>query len=189
MARTTTTPERPRVPAHVQLLLEFTNSVDNEEQTDDLTTPAELTAWLHERDLAPDRPRATTADLGFARELRDAMRDALRAHHEGGEDAAALDELAARLPLRLDHTAGHPDLRPAGTGVRGGLAWLAVAVARAGADDTWRRIKICALDECQWAFFDASKNRSRTWCEWGCGNKVKTRNYRARRGGPVPIEP
>jgi predicted RNA-binding Zn ribbon-like protein len=39
----------------------------------------------------------------------------------------------------------------------------------------------CAADYCAWAFFDATKNRSRAWCEWGCGNRVKTRNYRARR--------
>jgi len=58
---------------------------------------------------------------------------------------------------------------------------MLVAVADAAADDSWRRLKICAFDECQWAFYDHSKNRSRTWCEWGCGNKVKTRNYRARR--------
>jgi len=29
--------------------------------------------------------------------------------------------------------------------------------------------------------FDTTKNRSRAWCEWGCGNKAKTRNYRARK--------
>ena len=58
-----------------------------------------------------------------------------------------------------------------------------VDLFQAAADDSWRRLKICAFDECQWAFYDHSKNRSRTWCEWGCGNKVKTRNYRARQRG------
>ncbi|HTE72674.1 MAG TPA: CGNR zinc finger domain-containing protein [Actinomycetes bacterium] len=28
---------------------------------------------------------------------------------------------------------------------------------------------------------DQTKNRSRAWCEWGCGNKAKTRAYRARK--------
>ena len=50
-----------------------------------------------------------------------------------------------------------------------------------GAVVTWERLKICPADECGWAFFDASKNQSRNWCEWGCGNRAKTRNYRARR--------
>jgi predicted RNA-binding Zn ribbon-like protein len=74
-----------------------------------------------------------------------------------------------------------PALEPVDYGVRGALALLLVAVADAAADDSLRRLKICAFDECHWAFYHHSKNRSRTWCEWGCGNKVKTRNYRARR--------
>jgi predicted RNA-binding Zn ribbon-like protein len=57
-----------------------------------------------------------------------------------------------------------------------------VAVAEAVADQTWQRLKICRADDCQWAYFDASKNRSKTWCAMGsCGNREKTRNYRARR--------
>jgi predicted RNA-binding Zn ribbon-like protein len=66
-------------------------------------------------------------------------------------------------------------------GVRGALSQLLVAANRATGDGTWARVKICAADDCAWAFFDATKNRSRAWCEWGCGNRVKTRNYRARR--------
>ena len=45
----------------------------------------------------------------------------------------------------------------------------------------WWRLKICASDECEWAYYDHSKNRSRSYCEYGCGNKLKTRAYRARR--------
>lgn len=173
----------PAAPPHVERLLAFTNSVDNEEQTDDLTTTAELSSWLHDHDLTEHRTRATSADLHLARDLRDALRDSLRAHHDGRHDAAALDRLAAGLPLRLEHTSDGPGLRPVEAGTRGGLAWILVAVTQAAADDSWRRLKICAFDECQWAFYDHSKNRSRTWCEWGCGNKVKTRNYRARQRG------
>jgi predicted RNA-binding Zn ribbon-like protein len=43
-------------------------------------------------------------------------------------------------------------------------------------------MKACADDECEWAFYDSSKNRSRTWCSMEvCGNRAKTRAYRARR--------
>ena len=45
---------------------------------------------------------------------------------------------------------------------------------------TWWRLKICASDECEWAYYDHSKNRSRQWCEYGCGNRIKSRNFRAR---------
>jgi predicted RNA-binding Zn ribbon-like protein len=63
---------------------------------------------------------------------------------------------------------------------------LLIAVQAAVADGTWKRLKICADDECGWAFFDASKNQSRNWCEWGCGNRAKTRSYRARRRASAP---
>jgi predicted RNA-binding Zn ribbon-like protein len=168
-------------PPHVERLLAFTNSVDHEDQTDDLTTPAELVAWLRTQGLLEGSAEATTAELALARDLRDAVRDAMRAHHDGRSAPASLDRLAAQLPLRLDHTTGGPGLRPVADGVQGGLSWLIVAVTRAAADGSWERLKICDFDECQWAFYDASKNRSRHWCEWGCGNVVKTRNYRARR--------
>jgi predicted RNA-binding Zn ribbon-like protein len=167
-------------PGHVELLLAFTNSVDAEEQTDDITTPAELTQWLVGRGLL-DHGRAAAADLARARRLRDALRDAMRGHHDGVWHAHALDEMAADFPVVLDCSGEPPRLRPAREGVSGALARLLIAVSTAAADDTWRRLKICAADDCQWAFFDASKNRSRTWCEWGCGNKAKTRSYRARR--------
>ena len=48
------------------------------------------------------------------------------------------------------------------------------------ADGTWRRLKICADHECDWAYYDASKNRARNWCEYGCGNRAKVRAYRQR---------
>jgi predicted RNA-binding Zn ribbon-like protein len=171
----------PDATVHTDLLLSFVNSVDNEEQTDDLTTPAELSAWLEDHGLGAARPRASTTDLAFARRLRDALREAMKAHHDGTADSTVLDELAADLPVVLDLTGPAPGLRPATGGVRGALAGLMVAVAGTGADGTWDRLKICASDECQWAFFDASKNQSRTWCEWGCGNRAKTRSYRSRR--------
>jgi predicted RNA-binding Zn ribbon-like protein len=67
-------------------------------------------------------------------------------------------------------------------GVRGGLALLAAAVVASTADRSWERLKICAEDSCQWAFLDSSKNRSKHWCSMQeCGNRSKTRAYRARR--------
>ena len=172
----------PAAPPHVERLLAFTNSVDNEEQTDDLTTTAELSSWLHDHDLTGHRTRATSADLHLARDLRDALRDSLRAHHDGRHDAAALDRLAAGLPLRLEHTSDGPGLRPVEAGTRGGLAWILVAVTQAAADDSWRRLKICAFDECQWAFYDHSKNRSSHWCSMAvCGQREKNRRAYRRR--------
>jgi len=47
---------------------------------------------------------------------------------------------------------------------------------------TWSRLKVCPADDCQWAFYDHSKNRSGTWCSMKvCGNRAKVRRYRERR--------
>jgi predicted RNA-binding Zn ribbon-like protein len=68
-------------------------------------------------------------------------------------------------------------------GVRGALAAIAASVTGA----SWNRLKVCAEDTCQWAFVDASRNRSRSWCSMRvCGNRTKTRAYRARKQGSRP---
>jgi hypothetical protein len=95
---------------------------------------------------------------------------------------SGLATAAANLPLRLAESAGNPVLVPVEGGVRGGLAVLAAAVVASTADRSWERLKICAEDSCQWAFLDSSKNRSKHWCSMQeCGNRAKTRAYRARR--------
>jgi predicted RNA-binding Zn ribbon-like protein len=98
-----------------------------------------------------------------------------------GAPGPALDDVAAALPLRLVVGADGPALAPVQDGVRGALALLPVAVNETVADGTWDRLKICSADDCRWAYLDQTKNRSRAWCEWGCGNKAKTRAYRARK--------
>lgn len=172
------------VPEHVELLLAFVNSLDEDEGTDELTTAAELGRWVHAHGLAQRVPRAGAADLALALRLRAALHAAFVGHHDG-RTGGDLDAAAAELPLRLVLGPDGPRLVPVATGVRGALSHVLVAVASATADGTWGRLKICASSECRWAYFDSSKNRSRAWCEWGCGNRIKTRRYRARRAGAV----
>jgi hypothetical protein len=46
------------------------------------------------------------------------------------------------------------------------------------------RVRECAGERCDWLFLDASRNRSRRWCDMAaCGNRAKAqRNYARRRG-------
>jgi predicted RNA-binding Zn ribbon-like protein len=92
----------------------------------------------------------------------------------------ALSQELRELPVALDWRDGRPILVATGSGVRGALARIGLAVHEAAVRDLWWRLKICASDDCEWAYYDNSKNRSRNWCEYGCGNKLKTRAYRAR---------
>ncbi len=55
-------------------------------------------------------------------------------------------------------------------------------------EGTWSRLKACAAEDCQFAFYDHSKNRSGHWCTMAeCGNRAKVRSYRARQAPPVAV--
>jgi predicted RNA-binding Zn ribbon-like protein len=172
-----------------ELVRDFANTVDIEDGIDELESPAGLTEWLRDHRLLV-RGSADRSALDLARRLRDEIRHALDDHHDGVERAyPRLDRIVSNLPLRLTFPAGDPVLVPAADGVRGALGQVVVAMARAEADGSWQRLKLCREDTCQWAFLDTSKNRSRTWCSMGiCGNRSKTRAYRARQRPDVSAD-
>ncbi len=170
-------------PEHVTLLREFANTVDVSEGSDLLSDVSGLTRWLRDQGLLGRGTPATDADLQLAVRLRDGLRERMTANGDGSNAGSKpLDQATAQIPLRLSFAGDVPRLVPGGTAGQAALGQVLVAVAEAVADQTWQRLKICRADDCQWAYFDASKNRSKTWCAMGaCGNREKTRNYRARR--------
>jgi predicted RNA-binding Zn ribbon-like protein len=171
----------PVVPADVGVVRDFVNTTDRELDTDDLTTPAELAAYLARVGLMAKKSRASADDLALARELRAGLRSALELNHAGASAAVPqLDSALDRLPLELRWSGDRVALAPMEQGVRGALARVAIAMSNAVADGIWWRLKICSSDECEWAFYDKSKNRSARWCEYGCGDKLKMRAYRSR---------
>jgi predicted RNA-binding Zn ribbon-like protein len=161
---------------------DFVNTTDHETGVDELTSQAGLVRYLVREGLLPGSGRASVDDLALAHRLRTGLRAALAANHDGATQAAPELARALRdLPVALDWTDAGPTLRTTVGGVRGALAQIGLAAQQAANEGLWWRLKICSLDECQWAYYDHSKNQSRSWCEYGCGNVVKTRAYRARR--------
>lgn len=172
---------RPEVPAPVAVVRDFINTTDHETGADELTTTTQLQRYLSTEGLLTASSRATSEDLALARRLRSALRRSLEQNHDGGQ--APLPELSTalgELRVGLDWSDDGPVLVPAARGVSGALAMIGIATHRAATEGRWWRMKICSSDECEWAYYDHSKNRSRQWCEYGCGNRVKTRAYRAR---------
>jgi predicted RNA-binding Zn ribbon-like protein len=174
-------------PGALALVQAFINTVDLlEVDREQLSDAASLSAWFTDRDLIePDTP-VSTRDLQRALELREALRAFLIANAGGQLDPDALAvvnravEAADLTPtFASDATAS---LQPKNGGVDGALGTLLAIVFAAMADGSWSRLKACRYYPCRWAYYDASKNRSGTWCSMSsCGNKVKTRAYRARR--------
>jgi predicted RNA-binding Zn ribbon-like protein len=73
-------------------------------------------------------------------------------------------------------------------GQRHASAEVALAFAALIAGDGWRRVKACRNPHCRWAYYDASRNRSRRWCDAAeCGNVMKVRAFRKRRDENVNI--
>jgi len=173
-----------RAPGELELVRQFVNTFDLEDGDEKLATTEALTEWLDEHGLDPD-PRPTAPDLDRAVRVREALRGFLLANNGRPLPAGAAEELesaADRVSVRLDVAAdGRVSLRPGGGGADGLIARLLGIVARAQIEGTWARLKACPDETCAWAFYDESRNSSRTWCSMGvCGNRAKTRRYRSK---------
>jgi predicted RNA-binding Zn ribbon-like protein len=174
-------------PHELELVIHFVNTLDVESGTDELASAAAVAEWLRERQLlADDAPAPGEQEREQAIRLREALRTLMLAHN--GAEAATGDALAllertareGRLGVRFNAD-GSVDLTPEADGFAAALARLLAPVARGIDDGSWRRVKACRAEDCRWAFYDRSRNRSGVWCEMAvCGNRTKVRAYRER---------
>ena len=169
-------------PEPLRFVQRFVNTVNLESGEDWLAT------WFEDEGVA-----TTAGDLERARVVREAIRELLyannrqrsRATRTGGADRGG------RRGGALDRPPGRrsPSARPASTAPSGACSrWSTLAML----DGTWPRLKCCRNHHCRWSFYDYSKNRSASWCSMQlCGNRTKTRAYRARRPrgslGPIGL--
>ena len=169
-----------------ELIRDFVNTLHKDPHGDEesLTGAAALAEWLSRHGLLAGG-RATSADLGRAVELREALRLLLLANNDVEIDTnsawAVLDRVARRGRVELRFAADVPALEPAAAGVAGALGHLVAAVHAAVADGSWCRLKACRAEDCEWAFIDHARNQSRAWCSMrSCGNREKARAFRRR---------
>jgi predicted RNA-binding Zn ribbon-like protein len=150
--------------------------------------PAALADWLAAHRLGPAGTKLGKTDLERAIELREALREALLTNNSEPLPPTTVDRLndaLAGVSLRVrvadDCTI---DLEPGGEGLDAALARIASIVREAMLSGEWSRLKVCPADDCLWAFYDKSRNRSRTWCRMeDCGNRAKVRAFRERHTG------
>ena len=180
------------------LLIGFLNTLHLPDDTDRLagSTPDQWLAdgrrdWGRSVD-APEHTGPDPRNLARLRALREGLRPLTRPPAEIGAAESRLianaDRVLSSVPMRLAlprHSDAMPTLVPAGaaTTYTAQITAVASALLCSRADGSFTRIKTCARPQCRWAFYDISKNRSRRWCSMeGCGNLMKNRDYRARRG-------
>jgi predicted RNA-binding Zn ribbon-like protein len=164
---------------------EFLNTHEHEDQHEQFTTPSVLERWMRGHGLSPGA-QLDEVDLADAIRFREALRGLLFVNNGAPLERETIEVLRAsaadgalQVEIGVD---GSATAVPACESVGVLYARLLAIVERAQAAGVWARFKACPADDCHWAFYDESKNRSRTWCSMEvCGNRAKTRAYRAKR--------
>ena len=186
-----------------RLSMDFANTTPYHHTLDEdhLRTYADLLAWSVEVSLLEaeaaerlyaqslEQPGDAATVLARAIALREATYRLLaNTYHEEPLDTAALDtvnkEIVAAVPVLR--------LVPSESGVRwawvyprdqldqmlGPVVWSLVELL--DSPDA-RRVRVCEGHDCDWLFFDTSRNHSRRWCSMEtCGNRAKARRHYAR---------
>jgi predicted RNA-binding Zn ribbon-like protein len=167
---------------------ELVNTVELPEGPDRLADPADARPWLVANGLLTSDAELQPSDLELLRNVRGALR-AMLVYNAGGPapttELAPLREVASEGTARADFDDhGEVVLTTAGDSVSARLIELLLIIRDAQRDGSWARLKACGNGECQWAFYDRSRNHGGTWCEMSsCGNKLKNREFRARKRG------
>lgn len=170
---------RQSAPGALSLVLDFVRT------SSFLDDSANLRDWLRAQGLMSTKEELAAGDARSLIDLRQALRALLRANHDrtaNGEALKTLDLLSSQVAMELRFRDDQASLqaRDGRSGQRA-IGQILGIVYDAMADGTWQRMKICRASDCQWAFYDSSRNRSGTWCSMSdCGNRAKARAFRER---------
>ena len=151
--------------------------------TQPLETLADLDAFVAQWGWTGSR-RHTKAELLAVQQLRPRLRAIWHADEDGVvqivnellRDAQALPQLVKHDGWNYHLHATSSD-QPLADRMAVEAAMAIVDVVRTGELD---RLRVCAADDCEDVVVDLSKNRSRRFCDSGCGNRTNVAAYRAR---------
>ena len=177
---------REPAPGALALVQDFVNTAELPGGYDELADVPATVVWLGARGY---QVQSDPAQHRRIVETREHLRALIGAN--SGQELPP--NSAARLAKLLDAAAVHPvvaadGVRLASTarGVDGFLAALLAALVQSTIDGSFRRLKVCRSDTCQWTFYDNSKNGCGAWCSMpSCGSRAKARAYRERRAAAV----
>lgn len=158
-----------------------------QEAEERLTAGTQLPALVPELQEGESRLRVAAAARTRAHELRARLTELWAAADAEDVPAAvaAVNELLAETgPLRLEVSDGSADLAPAqvpADAVERLTAMAALALTEAALEGELTRLRVCAGEDCENTLVDASRNRSKRFCDAAnCANRTHVRSYRAR---------
>lgn len=173
----------------VKMATDLINSYEAASGVDRLDTPLALQAFIDAyAECLPGRDPTVVpseADLAEVRALRARLRAVFEAMDERNAAQLLNDVLAhvgARPQVSVHGDRGpHLHFEPGGNRV---VDWLGAAAAMALAmvlvEAGLDRFGICGSDDCDDAFVDASKNRSKSYCSTTCTTRQNVAAHRAR---------
>jgi predicted RNA-binding Zn ribbon-like protein len=180
---------RRAAPGELALVQSFINShydLEGRHGAELFATPRSLRDWLLARDLIGVDARVAAAELERALAIREGLRTL--AGSDAGSDAA--DEVLQRLNRAACGAAaeirfgidGPRHVLEDRAGVPAALGLVLAIAARAMIDGSWSRLKVCPGEDCDWAFYDNSRNQTGRWCSMSvCGGRAKARAHYQRR--------
>ena len=150
-----------------------------------LLTPEDAAGWFRESGIVDETLSFSARDLGRARDLRAAVAAVVDAHLAGTpyptDALETLNDVAGK-------PAPVPQLTRAGRTISATPERAMSAIARDAIEiltgPTAELIKECSRDGCNQVYVDRSRGGRREWCAMDpCGNRIKAREYRARKAG------
>jgi len=174
--------EENEAPGRLDLVRRFVNTLDYPDGPDELGSVETASSWSRASGLSPVSNAREVARL---RDFREALRELLFRRHDDPSARSQWELLrpfarSAAFAVSLDPERG-PVLEPGGAGAERTIATILGIVQEAVASGLWPRMHACRRDTCKFAYYDRSKNGSRSWCSMAvCGNREKAQRRRAR---------
>jgi len=153
--------------------------------SDRLDEPAWIDSFLRHWHLqtAKVEKAPLTKLKSFRRSLRD-VAQALSAGSEPGAREIAQINAAMDVPVRQKlvrrPNGSRVEIEPVHPDWDWVVSRIAASAAEAVVAGSQSRIKICANNDCRWAFHDPTKAKTKRWCsDTSCGNRARVRRARA----------
>jgi predicted RNA-binding Zn ribbon-like protein len=178
--------EKKPAPEPLRRVQSLINTLDRESGLDRLAVAEDAAPWMTSNGLLASSATPTDDDLQTLISVREGLRALVLQNTDGHTpDPALVSPLHQLVDAELVRAAVDDDgavrLAPVGDSPKARLVGLLLIVSDAQRDGTWAHLLACANDDCQWAFYDRSRNHGGTWCDMAtCGNKLKNRDFRAR---------